>query len=74
MDSAEAQKKFADRLVDLMEEKGLNKTTLAAKVGINRCTLRNWILYGSHPQLDNLWKLSDFFGCSVGYLIGKEDY
>jgi len=68
------QKIFSDRLTDLMQEKGYNKTELSEKTGINRRTLNGWLISKRAPQIDSLYKLSEHFGCSTDYLLGKKDF
>jgi transcriptional regulator with XRE-family HTH domain len=73
MNITPSQEKFVRRLDELMKEKGITPTILSKKTGIPRGSINNWRLYGGNPQLEYLYKLSDFFSCTVGYLIGKEE-
>jgi len=73
MDIRALQKIFAERLAGLMQEKSLNKTMLADKTGISRTTIGNWLLLKRTPQIDSLYILSEFFGCTIDYLLGKKD-
>ena len=57
-----------------MQEKGYNKTELSEKTGINRRTLNGWLISKRAPQIDSLYKLSEHFGCSTDYLLGKKDF
>jgi transcriptional regulator with XRE-family HTH domain len=67
------QKIFVERLTSLMQEHNLGITELAVKTGIPRPTLNNWLLLNRTPQMDGLCKLADFFGCTVDYLLGREN-
>lgn len=52
---------------------GLSQTQLAEKLGRKRATIARW---ESDPQSvsgSTLCELSDFFDCSVDYLLGRTD-
>jgi transcriptional regulator with XRE-family HTH domain len=68
------QKTFVERLTDLMREKGYNKTALSEKAGLNRRTVNGWLMNQRSPQIDSLYKLSEHFGCTIDYLLGKKDF
>lgn len=62
---------FAKRLEHLMQKDGITKYRLSKLVGCSATTVTNW-LNGTAPTGEYLQKLSDIFGVSVDYLIGKE--
>ena len=62
---------FAARLKDLIDEKELNLTMVENKTGIPHNTLSNYVNAKRSPQIEQLWALSDFFGCTVDYLLGR---
>ena len=62
-----------ERLKFLREEKKLNQTDIAEAAGI---VLRTYCRYESgerEPNATVLWKIADFYGVSVDYLIGRTD-
>ena len=74
MNITQLQEKFAKRLQELMREKEIATiSALAEKTGIPRNTITNWVLHKRTPLIDALWKLSEYFGCSIDYLLGKEN-
>ena len=52
---------------------GWSQTKLAEKMGVARSTIAMWETKGSQPDNDNLLKLSEIFGVSIDYLLGKID-
>ena len=64
---------FADRLKDLMFEKGLNITMFSKEIGIPDSTISDWLNKKKRPIIDNLPKIALFFGVTTDYLLGLED-
>ena len=64
---------FADRLKDLMLEKGLNITMFSQEIGIPDSTISDWLNKKKRPIIDNLPKIALFFKVSTDYLLGLED-
>ena len=64
---------FQERFKELLDEKLISYSSVAKKTGIPVTTLSNYINRGSIPSMIQLTLLADFFGCSVDYLIGRED-
>lgn len=67
--------KFAERLKELREEKGLSQAQLAAAVNnlITQSAIGHWELGKRTPNLDAVIILADFFGVSIDYLAGREN-
>ena len=65
---------FAERLKSLRREKGLKQEELAKELGLTQRKISYWENGVTEPDLAALWKLSDYFGVSVDYLLGKSDY
>jgi len=64
---------IAKRINELMAEKGLNQTKLAEKICVRQHTVSTWLLKKKEPSITSLWKLADFFGVDVDYLIGRKN-
>lgn len=63
-----------DRLMELMEQKLVNKRQLAIKTGIPPTTVYGWWNKGfENMTLPTLRKLSSFLGCSMEYLVNGSD-
>ena len=62
-------KGFLDRLAFCIKEKGLNRTTFAKDFGISESTIRNWIRNDYIPPADTVYKLANYFGVPMEYLI-----
>jgi len=66
--------KFAKRLRELREEKGISQRKIAPIFGISQSSYGDYELNISEPSLDMLIKIAEFFGVTVDYLLGREDY
>jgi len=65
--------KFATRLKELREEKGLSLAKLEKIVGISPATLSEWERGGLEQFCDRLIKLAELYNVTVGYLLGLEN-
>lgn len=65
---------FPARFADIMKEKNVNQSELSRKTGISNQAISNWLAGKSEPLVSFVWRLADFFDCSVDYLIGRSDY
>ncbi|AQP43278.1 helix-turn-helix domain-containing protein [Streptococcus gallolyticus subsp. gallolyticus] len=59
-----------NRLKELRKEKGLTQQGLADEIGITKRTYIYWEQGERQIKPDKAEKLADFFGVSVGYLLG----
>ena len=50
----------------------LKQEDIAAIVGISIPSVSRWESGLNQPTIENLWKLSDYFGVTIGKLLGKE--
>ena len=62
-----------NRLKELRQEKKLSQKELAKTIGVHYRTLQNWENGESQIKPDKAQQLADFFGVSVGYLLGYDD-
>ena len=62
-----------NRLKELRKEKGLSQKALANELGVHYRTLQNWENGESQIKPDKAQQLADFFGVSVGYLLGYSE-
>ncbi|HEM5399675.1 TPA: helix-turn-helix domain-containing protein [Streptococcus suis] len=61
-----------NRLKILRKEKGLSQQALAKEIGVSYRTLQNWENGVNSIKPDKAQALADYFGVSVGYLLGFE--
>ena len=64
---------FGETLANLRKAKGLSQEQLAEEIKLTRQTISKWELNQSIPDIDYLFKLSDFFDVSTDYLIKGEN-
>lgn len=63
---------FSKNLKFLREDKGLNQSELAKKIGLRQSHISSWELNTSDPSLYNISLIADYFNVSIDYLIGRE--
>lgn len=61
------------RLKQLREEYGLSQAALARKLGVAQSTVGMWESGVNKPERDNLELLSDLYGVSIDYILGREN-
>jgi len=64
---------FAERLKELRIEKGLSIAKLSKLVSISTGSICRWENNQSDIKGEQLIVLADFFGVTVGYLLGTEN-
>lgn len=62
-----------DRIRELRIKRNLTLSQLAAAMGKSEGAIRSWETGRAKPDADSLVKLSDFFCCTVDYLLGRSD-
>ena len=65
--------KFAERLKELRQEKGLSIQALAREVKIGSSSLCRWENCQADVKGSQLVILAKYFGVSIDYLMGLED-
>jgi len=64
---------FAKRLKELREEKGITQHELGQLVNMTKMAISHWEKGHSEPSITQLILLSNYFGVTVDYLVGKTD-
>lgn len=64
---------FKDRLKELRAETDVSQQTLAQKLKMSKMAISHWESGHSEPSIKQLIYLSEFFGVTVDYLVGKDD-
>ena len=71
---SEKPQTFAERLIILKERAGLKSFyELADRVHIHKSNISQWLIKNYLPEVESLEILSDFFGVSMDYLLGRTD-
>lgn len=65
--------KFAERLKELRQEKGLSIQELAKEVQISSSSLCRWENCQADAKGTHLIILAKYFGVTIDYLMGLED-
>lgn len=66
-------KVFAERIKKLRIEKKLTQQELGNKFGLTSTGVSYWESGKAIPSMEMINKLSDFFGVTIDYLIGKNE-
>lgn len=64
---------FSERLQDLMLSQELNCAQLAKLCGCPKTSISAWMTKQVYPKLNNLIRLSNYFNCSIDYILGLTD-
>lgn len=64
---------LGERLLRLRTKSGLSQDSLADILGVSRQAVSKWERDEASPDVDNLMKISDYFGVTVDYLLRGPD-
>ena len=64
---------FGERLKKIRNNAGMTQMQVAQKSGISQSNINTWENSRSLPLPNGLIALADCFGCSVDYLLGREN-
>ena len=64
--------KFFERYEELCKSKGETPNSVAKHIGASSGSVTAW-KNGTVPRLPTLTKISEYFGVSTDYLVGKEE-
>ena len=74
MSSMERKILVIERIKELLATERISQYALAKKTEISQSAISNWLSGKKEPSIDSLWRLADFFGVSVDYLIGRKEF
>lgn len=63
---------LTEKLISLRRENGLTQLALAEKMEVSRQTISRWESGEAFPSSDNLRRLGELYGVSVGYLMSND--
>jgi len=63
-----------NRLKELRKQKGLTQQGLADKISVSKITILRWENEERQIKPEKAQQLADYFGVSVGYLLGYSEY
>lgn len=64
---------FYYKFKQMCDKKGVSCNKAALDIGLSNATPTKWKKTGATPSGETLSKIADYFGVSVGYLLGEED-
>lgn len=63
---------FYDKLIFLIEERGITKNKLLTDLNLNRNSIQNWQKQGSKPRIDTMAQIAEYFNVSTESLANDE--
>ena len=64
---------LAERIEKLIYENKISRTEFARQIGTKESTVRNWSVRDSSPSVEAAFKIAQYFGVTVEWLVtGKE--
>ena len=65
---------FSERLVDIMDRRGISVMELAEKTGLSKWTIYDYrSVISNMPMVATVWLLADALDVSIDYLVGRTD-
>ena len=64
---------FADNLKSLRQEKNVGQNELAKALDLSNASISYWENCKQEPSASAIFKLAQFFGVSIDYLLGLDD-
>ncbi|MDE6997039.1 MAG: helix-turn-helix domain-containing protein [Oscillospiraceae bacterium] len=64
---------FAERIKDLRIKHGMTQTAMGEIIGTKQASVSTYERGKNYPEVRNLMILTDYFGVSIDYLIGRTD-
>ena len=58
----------------LLDERGIKNADISRVTGISNMTLSDWKRGISTPKTDKLQKIADYFGVTLDYLTGRDEF
>ncbi len=69
------EKEFTNnKISELRCAQNLSQRKLAKEIGTSQANLSRWEKGLIVPSIIECWKLADFFGVSIDFLCGREEY
>lgn len=65
--------KLPERMKALRKSRGLRQAAAAELIGLSYMSYRRYETGEREPSVSSLWKIADFYGVSVDYLIGRSE-
>ena len=65
---------FSARLQKMRERRRISRSVMSELCGLSKSMISKYERGEKQPKLETLVVLSDFFDCSIDYLVGRTDY
>lgn len=65
--------KFTENLKKLRKERRIRQEDIAAELNISTRSYGRYESGEREPNLSILWRMADFFGVTIDYLVGRTD-
>lgn len=65
---------FSARLQKMRERRRISRSVMSELCGLSKSMISKYERGEKQPKLETLVVLSDFFDCSIDFLVGRTDY
>lgn len=65
---------FYENFDNLCKDKNTSPSAVCIKIGLSKTTSSYWKISGKIPKRETLEKIAEYLGCSVDYLLGREEH
>ncbi len=63
---------FSENLRQLMKDNKINQVKLSSEIGVVQSAVSAWLSGKKEPNINSLWLLADYFGCTIDELVGRQ--
>ena len=63
-----------NNIVELRQNANLSQVKLAQALRTSQANISRWEKGLNEPSILECWKIADFFGVSIDYVCGREEY
>ena len=67
------KERFAMRLKEIRDDRGLSQAALARKLGVSQSTVGGWETCKREPTLEGIEDIADILGVTIDFMFGKTD-
>ncbi len=67
------EKPFKNRIKELRHLIGVTQRQLSVSTGIQQANICRWEKGLNRPNVMDCWRMADFFGVTIDYLVGRTE-
>ena len=63
-----------NKIAEMRKERNLSQRQLAKEIETSQANLSRWEQGLNVPSIIECWKIADYFGVSIDFICGREEY